>query len=665
MRMLRALRFAPKPGKLWPRGVSTSPCPGLDAEVVIAGGGPTGLITALLLARWGVRSLVAERSTALTQHPQAHLINHRSMEVMRAVPGLTDQIWAGVPPLDQWRSFVYCGSMLGDLLGSVDHFPGQASPHLPLLSPEPVTHLSQHKLVPLLWQAALADPLVQVLAGCSVRSVRPGEGHVEVDIQERAAGTLRTLRGAYVVAADGARGGLRQAAGVELQGSAGLQHLINIHFVSPELGRRLRGREGMLYFVFSPATIAVVVAHNILEGEFVAQIPYFPPLQSAADFTPGACSRLVAAAIGDPAVPVELRTVRPWAMSGLVAATYQPHSRLFLAGDAAHVFPPSGAFGMNTGIQDAHNLAWKLAAVLGKEARPSLLHSYSAERRPVALANMQLSVQNFYEALRIPKLMGLDYHTALRLNDTLTSPAVAWLPPGLRRSALEAGLALGQAAAPALGTLRSRNIRAALEGGETLRLQYPKEDLGFVYRSPDAALAPSAADLAEVDLAARPRPRHAPYTPATLVGGRLPHAAVDAVISRGWLAGGAAGPASTVDLPCLAASPTPLLLLLPSGYKALERRAWLAAAERLGPQRVLPVVLHLGPAPAGAAAERTNALELQCDPASGAWATTGGARVLLVRPDGHIGAKWSERVADAARAQGALEQALAAVMHCA
>lgn len=155
--------------------------------------------------------------------------------------GLTDQIWAGVPPLDQWRSFVYCGSMLGDLLGSVDHFPGQASPHLPLLSPEPVTHLSQHKLVPLLWQAALADPLVQVLAGCSVRSVRPGEGHVEVDIQERAAGMLRTLRGAYVVAADGARGGLRQAAGVELQGSAGLQHLINIHFVSPEVRGLVEG----------------------------------------------------------------------------------------------------------------------------------------------------------------------------------------------------------------------------------------------------------------------------------------------------------------------------------------------------------------------------------------------------------------------------------------
>jgi hypothetical protein len=143
---------------------------------------------------------------------------------------------------------------------------------------------------------------------------------------------------------------------------------------------------------------------------------------------------------------------------------------------------------MNTGIQDAHNLAWKLAAVLTDRAEPALLASYQPERRPVAQANADLSVNNWHEAIRVPQALGLDPGAADLVNKVvsnvpLPAPVASWL--------LDAALTAGRGVANAVIPLRRGALQDKLASGMSLRLQFPREDLGFVYSqgAVDAAAA--------------------------------------------------------------------------------------------------------------------------------------------------------------------------------
>ena len=493
--------------------------------VVISGGGPVGLTTAQYLSNYGVPSIILERSPELTTHPRAHFINHRTMEVFRGMAGLSSDVEAAMPPLRQWRNFIYCTELNGGtLLGIVDHFKGQTSPLVPYYSPEPVAHLAQHKLLPMLAQRAAAAPGVDLRMGHRVTGlVHHGSDSVRVQVESENGKSKYEIKAQYLVAADGAHSGIRQALGIPMVGPGPMQHLINIHFISPKLGEELKlyDRQGMLYFIFGPGVIAVMVAHNLDTGEFVAQVPYFPPLQSPDDFTPEACAAIVRRAAGDASLPLQLKTIRPWAMSAATAEKYLS-GRVILAGDAAHVVPPSGALGMNTGVQDAHNIAWKLALTVTGAAPHSLLETYGAERRPVAEANMRLSVANFHEALTVAKVMGLDFRVANSFSDVLSSKALSLLPERLRRGVLDAGIAAGQAVSAPLAALRRSELDALFNHGDTLRLQYPKEDLGFVYRK-GAAVKYEPGDAEAVATYVGPKPRDAPYEPSTLPGARFPH----------------------------------------------------------------------------------------------------------------------------------------------
>lgn len=504
------------------------------------------------------------------------------------------------------------------------------------------------------------------------------ENGLTIAVSQSDSGQKYRVRCQYLVAADGAHSSLRKSAGIGLLGPGTMQHLINIHFISPDLGAQLSvmNREGMLYFVFNSSVIAVIVAHDLRKGEFVAQVPYFPPLQDPAEFTPEMCARLVRRAAGDDSLRLEVRTVRPWAMAAAVAEGYTApafDNRLILVGDAAHVVPPSGAFGMNTGLQDAHNLAWKLALAVQFSSQHQLaerlIRSYEAERRPVAEANMRLSVANFHEALEVPRIMGLDYQTATAVSGVLAGHWLGWVPASLRRTVLDGAISAGRAAGEAMARLRREKLEVLFESGSTLRLQYPKEDLGFVYGNGTNGMnlvTHESNDSQSLADYLAPKPRAAAYQPTTLPGARLPHFPL-IVLRPGKLLPELLqnGVISSIDIPVAAG--LAFVLLINGQGSAIE---WVHAV-RGGVKgiEVLPVVVV---ADRGSPAMEMEALKnvAVVQDVNGEWPRflpdgadrgTDGVAVL-VRPDGHVAWRGGKNAVGVAQKRDVLEVALREIL---
>ena len=660
------------------------------AGVAVVGAGPAGLACGALLRALGVPARVLERGPAPAppggggpdpgEPPRAHFVNCRSMEVLRAL-GLAGAARALCPPLETWRRFVYAHAVAGPFMGDVDHFP-EGSAGDARLSPESCVHVPQPKLRHLLLEGAggarsagAGGAWGGVRFGAEVKSVsQSGQGAVVRFTDAAAGGGEEELECAHVVLADGAHSALREQAGIRMRGEPALQHLVNVHFASADLARLCRRRPGMLYFVFNPGVVLVLVAHCLERGEFVAQVPFFPEAQafSEENFGPEACAALLRLAAGRDLPDLRVLSARPWTMGSQVAERYRA-GRVFLLGDAAHCFPPAGGFGMNTGIQDAHNLAWKLAAVHRGLAGEALLDSYCAERRPVGQANADLSVRNFQETLRVARALGLD--PGLAGSAARAAGLVDRALPGVGRGAFSAALTLGRLPLSRWSPLRPaqlQKVRRLLDGGQTLRLQFPAADLGFRY-PPERGEEGHAAGASEGDAAGgRPwrvhaqDPRDGDYEPSAEVGCRLPHFPLAPLGRRapGARAEGATPPASSLDL---VPADRPALLVLTDGSSDSAR--WHGAAGALAARGRCLAGAALSapgePAPSpSAGGEGGYAPFTGADPGGALGALCGlpPGGALLVRPDGHVGARLPPAPAGGAAAAAALDRALARLL---
>ncbi|KAL2641956.1 hypothetical protein R1flu_009543 [Riccia fluitans] len=522
---------------------------GCDTKVpvLIVGAGPVGLTLSILLSKYGIRSMVVEKRTELSRHPQAHFINNRTMEIFRKMEGLADEIENAQPPLDQWRRFVYCNTLAGPVFGTVDHLQPQDTSREK--SPTYIAHFSQHRLLPLL--LSRAEKLSQALHGETNTVANDGKktvswqgvhfGHELVSFSVESGGILarlsslnkdsrlpRKIECRYLVGTDGAGSSVRKMMGIRMEGQEALQELISVHFWSKSLGDYLvKTQPGMLYFVFNARVIAVIVAHDLEAGEFIAQIPFYPPQQRFEDFSPSVCSDLIRDVAGLPKLEVDIRTIKRWVMHAQVAETLSScGGRIFLAGDSAHRFPPAGGFGMNTGIQDVHNLAWKLAAVINGWAPNELLLTYNVERHPIAKANTDLSVANFHAAMAIPRALGLNPSTA-SLAQKIVNTGGSWLPERLQGAILDGVFAAGRLQVSdvflnkynPIAAARISQVKKILEQGSSLQLQFPAEDLGFRYHR--GALIRDS-EIARDD-SEKPTGRRREYVPSSLPGARLAH----------------------------------------------------------------------------------------------------------------------------------------------
>ncbi len=352
--------------------------------VAIIGAGPVGLTAAMALSHHGVETIVFERHAAVVDHPRGHVINARSMEIFRRW-GLDAEIGGHALDADTARRISWATSLVGDEIGRLDTPapPAEASPCELVSCPQ-----DQVEQVLL---AALHDRGVDVRYATEITDLAA----VEASETARSGIVLTTAAGdqveaRYVIGADGASSRSRRRLGIDMTGPPLLGNQVNISFEA-DLSGLVGERLALLTWILHPKAPGVFI--NMGEGQrWVFNMGYDPERTPAESFTQQRCAELLHVAIGVDVVPV-VRSVRFWRMAAQVADTYRSGD-VFLCGDSAHRFPPTGGLGANTGIADAHNLAWKLAQVLDDTAAPSLLDSYEAERRPIAVANSAWSLEN-------------------------------------------------------------------------------------------------------------------------------------------------------------------------------------------------------------------------------------------------------------------------------
>ncbi|CAI0425689.1 unnamed protein product [Linum tenue] len=500
--------------------------------VLIVGAGPVGLVLSILLKKLGVRCSVLERRTEFSSHPQAHFINNRSMEIFRKLDGLAEEIEKSQPAVDLWRKFIYCTSLTGRILGSVDHM--QPQDFEKVVSPTSVAHFSQYKLNRLLLKKLQSLSLLgnELLIGHECVAIdNTIDEYVTVTTSQIKDGKKKEekIQCRVLVGADGAGSRIRSLVGIELSGEKDLQKLVSIHFRSRDLGDYLlKERPGMLFFIFNTEAIGVLVAHDVKDGEFVLQMPFYPPQQNLDDFNSENCKKLIFKLAGQELSDVEVIDIKPWVMHAEVAEKFVCcNNRVILVGDAAHRFPPAGGFGMNTGIQDAHNLAWKIAAFVKGISPSSILKTYETERRPTALINTELSVKNFRAAMAVPAAIGLNPTVANSVHQVISAGFGTLFPSALQKVMLDGIFSIGRAQTSEfllnennpVGSSRLAKLRRIFEEGKSLQLQFPAEDLGFRYLE-GALISDGNGASTTVE---PPSGRRREYVPSADPGSRLPH----------------------------------------------------------------------------------------------------------------------------------------------
>jgi len=369
----------------------------IEIPVLIVGGGPVGLFASILLSHHGVPSLLVERHTGTSLYPKARLINTRTMEIFRQC-GLEQAVREISLPPEQSRHAIWARTLVGEefqrwtIVTLIPDLSEGVSPTFGCTS-------SQEVLEPVLLTCARQFNLGQVHFGSELTTfVQDGSG-VSATILDREQGAQTQVRAQYLIGADGAHSRVREVLGITMIGPVGLGYSMNILFRA-DLSRWVAGRSINLAFIQHPDAPGVLLAVNGVDRWYF-QAFYSPAAgQRAEDFTPERCIALLRTAVGVPDLPIEVLRAVPWSPAARVAARFRA-GRVFLAGDAAHEMTPAGGFGMNTGIQDAHNLAWKLTAVLGEWAGPPLLETYEREREPVDRWITEQTLRNLASLRRV------------------------------------------------------------------------------------------------------------------------------------------------------------------------------------------------------------------------------------------------------------------------
>lgn len=358
-----------------------------SVPVVIVGGGPVGLSMAILLQRFGVDFVLLERSPTTTDHPKARGTYTRTMEIFRqwGIDGLMKR--HALP--DGSDFFAFCEAMTGPEWGRTNPEPNVGhSPCWKIIQSQDTVEIE-------LLAHARRSEVGRILFGHEFLHYDESANGIAVTSRQVDTGETTTWQAQYLIAADGAASSVRRQTGIEMRGpatlavmaneywQADLSHVRDAHLCA---GWRVYAKD-------SPYPISTVLNTNGRD-KWLTLMPVGKEVdERIGERTDDEVVKIARTLSGVPNLDVKVINRSVWRMSRQVAAQFR-QGRVLLVGDAAHRFPPNGGYGMNSGIQDAHNLAWKLAFVLSGRASTRLLDSYDSERRPVADSNADFSLHN-------------------------------------------------------------------------------------------------------------------------------------------------------------------------------------------------------------------------------------------------------------------------------
>lgn len=357
-----------------------------DTPVLIVGGGLIGPTVAMFLAQHGISSMTVERTHAGSPLARAGHFHLRTLELFRA---------AGIEAEVQRQSmedFVPEGSLIAmDSLSGRKLFDIIPSLNVGVddtLTPCRRLFVNQPGLERIL-RKRTQEVGAMVRTGCELIDFREEADGVTATVHDVNGRDESEIRCKYLVGADGAHSKVRELLGIPMDGRGIFSNSITIYFHA-DLWPQLGDKPISLVYINNPVLGGFFRLQKDCQSGFLGVNtvgdPKTDPVKAAnaaADISEPRLIELVRAAAGVPDLPVKIDGVARWRAVSDVARKFQ-HGRVFLVGDAAHLMPPNGGFGCNTGIQDSHNLAWKLALVLKGVAGPGLLDSYEPERKPVA-----------------------------------------------------------------------------------------------------------------------------------------------------------------------------------------------------------------------------------------------------------------------------------------